>query len=297
VLRTRRELRSVSPILASFHWPDYIPRDMTYELGIIGAGNMAEAIAVGAIRAGLLTPQQMIAADPSPQRRGKFTETYRIRAVDNNAEVARASRIVLLSVKPQQMADALSVIGRELSIQSLVVSIAAGIGTAFIETHLGLPGPWRVVRVMPNTPMLVGEGMAAIAPGAHASEADVASARRLFESAGDVIEVAESQMDAVTALSGSGPAYVFFLVEQMIRAGVEMGFTPEQARQLANKTVLGAAKMLAGSTESPQELRRRVTSPGGTTHAAVTHMESRDLPTIVVDAIKAAERRGKELGG
>jgi pyrroline-5-carboxylate reductase len=268
-----------------------------YELGIIGAGNMAEAIALGAINAGLLTREQIVASDPSEQRRGVFSGKHHIRAVPDNAEVTRSSKTILLSVKPQQMGEALSTIGRDLSVQTLVVSIAAGIGTSFIETHLGAAMPWRVVRVMPNTPMLVGEGMSGIARGANASDDDVATARRLFESAGEVVEVSEDKMNAVTAMSGSGPAYFFLLVEQMIAAGVEMGLSPQDARQLAVKTAAGAAKMLATSADDPAELRRKVTSPGGTTHAAITHMQAQRVPQSIVDAIKAAERRGRELGG
>jgi pyrroline-5-carboxylate reductase len=269
-----------------------------YELGIIGAGNMAEAIARGVMAKNLLRAEQMIAADVSPARRELFERELNVRAIEQNAEVARQSRVVLLSVKPQQMADALAALAPAMSDQTLVVSIAAGISTAFIEKHLGGGSGtrWRVVRVMPNTPMLVGEGMSGIARGESASDDDVATVRRLFESAGDVVEVTEDKMNAVTALSGSGPAYFFLLAEQMIAAGVDMGLSPAHARQLAAKTALGAARMLVTSPDAPEELRRKVTSPGGTTHAAITHMQAQNVPQSIVDAIKAAERRGRELG-
>ena len=267
-----------------------------YELGIIGAGNMAEAIARGVMGKNLLRAGQMIAADVSPQRRELFERELQVRTVEQNAEVARQSRVVLLSVKPQQMAEALAALAPAMGEQTLVVSIAAGISTSFIEKHLGAGKAWRVVRVMPNTPMLVGEGMSGVARGANASDEDIATVRRLFESAGDVIEVTEDKMNAVTALSGSGPAYFFLLVEQMIAAGVDMGLSPQDARQLAAKTAVGAAKMLATSPDAPEELRRKVTSPGGTTHAAITHLQAQNVPRAIVDAIKAAERRGKELG-
>jgi pyrroline-5-carboxylate reductase len=178
----------------------------------------------------------------------------------------------------------------------LVISIAAGISTSYIERHLGEGRPWRVVRAMPNTPMLVGEGMAALAPGRHATTKDLTDARQLFESAGAVVEVTEDKLDAVTALSGSGPAYVFYLVEHMIRAGVELGLTSQQARQLAMRTALGASRMLVTSPDSPEELRRKVTSPGGTTQAAITRMEKAGVGAAVVDAIKAADKRSRELG-
>ena len=266
-----------------------------YELGIIGAGNMAEAIARGVLRAKLFRPDQLVAADVAPARRELFTRELGVRAVEANEEVARQSRVLLLSVKPQQMAQALAGIGAALDPAALVVSIAAGVRSASIEKHLGGGRAWRVVRTMPNTPMLVGEGMSAIARGANATAADLATARRMFESAGAVVEVGEDKMDAVTALSGSGPAYVFYLAEHMIAAGVEMGFAPEQARQLAIKTVVGAAKMLDTSSDTPQELRRKVTSPGGTTQAAITRLESAHFGPALVQAILAAERRGKEL--
>jgi pyrroline-5-carboxylate reductase len=269
---------------------------MTYELGILGAGNMAEAIVRGVVRGGVLSPGQIIASDVSPERRALFTNELKVRAVEHNAEAVRDARVVLLSVKPQKMAEALAGVGAVLSPDALIISIAAGISSRFIERHLGGGAKWRVIRTMPNTPMLVGEGMVGLARGAHATAEDVAKARKLFESAATVIEVPEDKIDAVTSLSGSGPAYFFFLVEQMVRAGVEMGLTAEHAHQLATRTALGAAKMLISSSDSPAELRRKVTSPNGTTHAAITHMESHGLPDVVVNALKAAERRGKELG-
>ncbi|MDB5173957.1 MAG: proC [Phycisphaerales bacterium] len=269
---------------------------MTYELGIIGAGNMAEAIARGVIRAGLFGPGQIIASDVSPQRRELFDQELKVRAVEENAEVARQSKVLLLSVKPQQMQAALAGIGAVADADTLVISIAAGIGSHYIEQHLGAGRAWRVIRTMPNTPMLVGEGMVGLARGAQATAQDVAIARRIFESAATVIEVAEEKIDAVTALSGSGPAYFFYLVENMVKAGVAMGLTPEQSHQLATRTALGAAKMLTTSADSPQELRRKVTSPGGTTHAAITHLDGQNVGPAIVDAVLAAERRGKELG-
>ena len=270
---------------------------MNYELGIIGAGNMAEAIARGVMNKRVLRADQIVAADVSPQRRELFANELKIKTVEDNLAAARDAKVILLSVKPQTMATALAGIGRVIEPnRTLVVSIAAGISTAFIERHLNAGRPWRVVRTMPNTPMLVGEGMVAMSPGAHATREDLASARRLFEAAADVIEVTEDRLDTVTAVSGSGPAYFFFLVEQMIKAGVELGLTHEQAGLLAGKTAAGAAKMLLSSADSPEGLRRKVTSPGGTTEAAITHMTRSGWPQITIDAIKAAQQRGKELG-
>jgi pyrroline-5-carboxylate reductase len=269
---------------------------MQYELAIIGAGNMAEAIVRGVTAKGVLRPDQIIAADVVPQRRAIFEQQLGITAVTDNVEAAKQARMLLLSVKPQQMPIALAGIGAAITEETLVISIAAGISTSYIQTHLGGQKSWRIVRSMPNTPMLVGEGMVALARGQHATHDDVASARHLFEAAADVIEVDESKMDTVTAVSGSGPAYFFLLIEQMIKAGIELGLTPEQASKLATKTAAGAAKMLVQSNEPPESLRKKVTSPGGTTQAAITHMESFNWPAITVDAIKAAEKRGRELG-
>ncbi|MDB5330775.1 MAG: Pyrroline-5-carboxylate reductase [Phycisphaerales bacterium] len=269
---------------------------MTYELGIIGAGNMAEAIVRGVIRAGLFEPGQIIAADVSPQRRELFERELKVRSIEENAQAARQAKVLLLSVKPQQMQAALAGIGAAADARTLIISIAAGIGSAYIEHHLGAGKNWRVIRAMPNTPMLVGEGMVGLARGTHATADDVAVARKIFESAAAVLEVGEDKIDAVTALSGSGPAYFFYLVENMARAGIEMGLTAEQSHQLATRTALGAAKLLTTSADSPEELRRKVTSPGGTTHAAITHLEGQNVARAIVDAVLAAERRGKELG-
>jgi pyrroline-5-carboxylate reductase len=267
----------------------------SYQLAVIGAGNMAEAIVRGVTRAGLFRSDQIIAADVSPARRELFSNQLHVRAVESNAEAARDANTLLLSVKPQQMEAALGALGGALRPEALVVSIAAGTTTSFIEQHLGGRGGWRVVRAMPNTPMLVGEGMTAIAPGSRATPGDLRHAREIFESAGAVIEVPEEQIDAVTALSGSGPAYFFYLAEHMIDAALQMGLSAEHASLLVTRTAVGAAKMLAESSDTPQELRRKVTSPGGTTEAAIRTMESRQLPDVVKEAIFNAQRRGKEL--
>jgi pyrroline-5-carboxylate reductase len=270
---------------------------MAYELGIIGAGQMAEAIARGLLRSGIYRPEQIIAADVSEARRRLFADELKIAAaMESNAEVARQAKILLLSVKPYQMAEVLAGIGAVLNADALVISIAAGVRSGSIEKHLGGGRPWRVVRSMPNTPMLLGEGMVAIAAGKHARPGDLAIARRLFEASADVIEVEEEKIDAVTAVSGSGPAYFFYFVENMIKAGVEMGLSAEQAHRLASKTALGAARMLLEGKDSPEELRRKVTTPNGTTHAAIVRIEEGRVGAIIGEAMKAAERRSRELG-
>ena len=267
-----------------------------HELAIIGAGNMADAIARGILRAKLLSSTEMIAADVAEARRDLFQNDLHVRAVADNATAVREARAVLLSVKPQQMQSVLADLGNHARPDALFISIAAGVSSASIERHLGAERAWRVVRTMPNTPMLVGEGMVAISAGQHATQDDLARARRLFESAAAVIELPEDKLDAVTALSGSGPAYFFFLVEQMVRAGVELGLTREQAHTLATRTALGSAKMLTTSPDTPEELRRKVTSPNGTTQAAIETMQARQVPEGIQAAILRAAARSRELG-
>lgn len=269
---------------------------MQNRLGFIGAGNMAEAIARGVIAAGICRPAQIIAADISSERRDVFSDQLKVRTIEDALSIVTQSDTVLLCVKPQHVAEMLASIREVVAQDHLIISIAAGISTSYIEEALGSAKHIRVVRVMPNTPMLVGKGMSGIAAGRNATKEDLLTARRLFESAGAVVEVNEEQMNAVTALSGSGPAYFFFLVEHMIAAGVEMGLSPEAAHELATQTARGAAEMLCSSSDSPSELRRKVTSPGGTTAAAITHMQEKGMPQTIIDALKAAERRGKELG-
>jgi pyrroline-5-carboxylate reductase len=269
---------------------------MACELAIIGAGVMAEAIARGIVSVGTLKAGQIIAADVSAQRRELFQSQLGIKSVERGAQAVTGAKIVLLCIKPYQMEAVLAELSAAIDRKSLVISIAAGIGSAFIEKGLGQRNHWRVIRSMPNTPMLVGCGMVAIAPGTHATNQDLAAARKLFESGAKVLQTTEDKIDAVTAVSGSGPAYFFYLTEQMIQAGMESGLSPEEARTLAIQTAAGAAKMMSDSSDSPGEHRRRVTTPNGTTHAAISHLESHQWPRITIEAVKAAARRSAEMG-
>ena len=263
-----------------------------YELSIVGAGNMAEAIVRGVLSAGMFSSEQVIAADPVAARRALFTDQLKIKTVEQPTANAR---IVLLSVKPQQMSGALGAF--DGATDALFISIAAGVRTKTIESQLAAKVPSaRVVRAMPNTPMLVGAGITAICPGSTATREDLALARQLFECGGRVVDVNESQMEAVTAVSGSGPAYVFYLAEQMIAAGVSLGLSAEQSKLLALQTIAGAGKMLVESTDEPAELRRKVTSPGGTTQAAIETMESLNVSSAIRKAVVAAAERGRALG-
>ncbi len=269
---------------------------MTYELGFIGAGNMAEAIARGVIFSSLIGPSGIIASDVSAERRELFSTQLNTAVTQDNAQVASNCNVIVLSVKPYQMETVLAGLGAALNPNTLIISIAAGISSKSIETYLGKDKHFRVVRTMPNTPMLIGEGMVAVAPGEYATADDLQTARKIFESAATVIDVSEDQIDAVTAMSGSGPAYFYYWVESMTTAGIGLGLSPQHAHQLAARTALGAAKMLVQSSDSPAELRRKVTTPGGTTQAALESMESSGVGAAIVSAVKRAAERSRELG-
>ena len=268
-----------------------------YELGFIGAGYMAEAIARAAISQGVLQPGQVIAADPHEARRSVFAELG-IATGSDNAQVIRESRQVLLAVKPQMMTAAAADVAQHAADGQVIVSIMAGVTTkrladVMIE-HGGSAQP-RIIRVMPNTPLQVGCGMAGVALGRYATSGDEDLAMRLFGAAGKVVRVDEAKLDALTAVSGSGPAYVFYLAEAMRRAADELGLG-EHADVLVRQTVLGAAQLLSESDDTPAGLRRKVTSPGGTTEAAINHLDGQGVAQAIVDAVKVAAQRSVELG-
>jgi pyrroline-5-carboxylate reductase len=264
------------------------------QLGFLGAGNMAEAIARGILGAKVLAPGQIIAADPAPARRDLFKSALGIAAVEDNEAVVRPAPVVLVAVKPQAFDKAIVPLGSRFGPGKLVLSICAGISTAHVEQCVA-PGT-RVVRAMPNTPMLVGRGMCGICRGSCATDADLATASRLLGAAAEVLRVPENLMDAVTAVSGSGPAYFFYLAELLAKAGTELGLQEDDARRLARVTFEGAAKLMAQSNEEPDALRRKVTSPGGTTEAALNAFDALGLPKVISEGVKAARDRGRELG-
>jgi pyrroline-5-carboxylate reductase len=264
-----------------------------YQLGVIGAGNMAEALLRGVIRSNFLPVNGIVASDPLLERRQLFTNAINITSTEDNAVPAACPRIVL-AVKPQKMAEVLEEIATAVHDDALVISIAAGIKTERLDKGLG--GKGRIVRVMPNTPLLVGRGISAVAGGARATKDDLRWTERLFAASGEAVSVTEEMMDAVTAVSGSGPAYFFYLIEAMIAAGVAEGLAPETAATLATNTCAGAAKLLAETGEPPEGLRARVTSPGGTTQRAVETLEAAGVKEKLVEAIRAAAERSRELG-
>jgi len=264
-----------------------------HELGVIGAGNMAEAIVRGVLEAGVLPAEGIVASDPDAGRRRHFADELHVACEVDNAAPAGCPR-VLLAIKPQVMGDVLDGIAVHVHPDALVISIAAGIATSFLDARLG--GRGRLVRVMPNTPMLAGAGMAAVAAGPRATDADVQWVRRLFAARGQALVVDEGLMDAVTAVSGSGPAYFFYLIEAMVEAGVAEGLPVETASELACGTCAGAAALLKATRETPQALRARVTSPGGTTQRAIETLDAAGVKGTLVAAVRAAAQRSRELG-
>ncbi len=262
-------------------------------LAVIGAGNMAEALVRGVLRAGLLAPAAIAASDVAPDRLRLFREQFGVATDTDNAAIAAKADLVLLAVKPQVMGQVLQGLAAAVERQ-LLISIAAGVPTHYIENRF--PGPVRVVRVMPNTPALVLEGASALCAGSHATAEDLATARAIFEAVGRAVVLEESALDAVTGLSGSGPAYVFVIIEALADAGVRAGLSREVAQLLAAQTVLGSARMVLETGKHPAALKDMVTSPGGTTIAGLHALEAKALRAALLDAVQAATERSRELG-
>jgi pyrroline-5-carboxylate reductase len=261
--------------------------------GFIGSGRMASALARGMIRAGVAEPGRILASDPHPAARDSLANDAGIVVHATNAPVIAASDVIVLAVKPQSMASVLAEIAPMLAPRHLVVSIAAGVSIDTMARALG--ESTRLIRVMPNTPALLGEGASAFALGPAATEADAEAVRIFLESVGRAARVPESQLDAVTGLSGSGPAFVYMIVEALSDGGVRAGLPRDVATTLAAQTVLGAAKMVLETGLHPGTLKDQVTSPGGTTIAGVQVLERAALRGALIDAVEAAARRSAEL--
>ncbi|MCY2928512.1 MAG: pyrroline-5-carboxylate reductase [Planctomycetota bacterium] len=263
-----------------------------YTLGVLGFGKMAQAILRGALEVKCLSPTAVVAYDPDEKQQAA-ARAMGIALADNAPAAAGCPR-VLLAVKPQMMAPVLAQIAASVPETATVVSIAAGITAGAIDRGLG--GKGRIVRVMPNTPMQVGAGASAIAAGPRAGQADLDWTRELFAAGGLAVVVEERLLDAVTGLSGSGPAYFFYFVEALAAAGVAEGLPPDVAAQLALQTCVGAGRLLARSGKTPQELRVQVTTPGGTTQRALETMDAAGLKAALAQAVHAAVLRSRELG-
>jgi pyrroline-5-carboxylate reductase len=263
-------------------------------IGFIGAGQMATALARGFIAAGCAEPARIVASDVAPAARQNFASATGANVVDHNSDVLQQSDVVFLAVKPQMMPDVLADIRPQIQSRHLVISVAAGVTLKALET--GLDAETRLVRVMPNTPCLVGASASGFALGGRATAADAQLVETLLSSVGVAFALPESQLDAVTGLSGSGPAFVYVMIEALSDGGVRMGLPRNVATRLAAQTVFGAAKMVLETGTHPAALKDAVASPGGTTIAGLHAMERGGLRAALIDAVEAATLRSRELG-
>jgi len=253
---------------------------------------MATALIHGLIETRIAPPAQLLVSDINAESLSRLAARYGVQTTSDNQKACQQD-VVILAVKPQIFPALLPEIAKHIAANTLVISIAAGVPLQAIEHSL--KGA-RVVRAMPNTPALVSAGATALAQGQYAGPEDIALAGAIFESVGRVVQVSDAEMDAVTALSGSGPGYIFLLTEALADAGVALGLTRETAVALASQTLYGSGKLLHDSGEPPSELRRKVTSPGGTTAAGLAELDRRDFARIIEACLRAASQRGNELG-
>jgi pyrroline-5-carboxylate reductase len=260
-------------------------------IAFLGTGKIGEALLSGLLRAGK-KPEEVLVTARRPERAAELTERYRV-TVCSNQEAAELADILILAVKPQDMGALMDELSPHLTPDRLVVSAAAGIPTAWFEERL--PAGTPVVRVMPNTPVLVDQGMSVISGGSHAAEEHLRQAEQIFASVGKVLRLPESQQDAATALSGSGPAYFYYLVEAMTDAGILLGLPRQVAHDLIVQSAIGASVMLRDSGEHPVKLREAVTSPAGTTIAAIRELENHGVRAALLGALEAARDRSREL--
>ena len=262
-------------------------------IGFIGGGAMCEAMIGGLLHKGLLKPEQITVNDVASSRLTLLQQQYAVKTTDSATKVAGESEILFLTVKPQVMATVLSNIGKVVPKKTIVVSIAAGIKIATMEKYLlGVP----VIRVMPNTPVAVGEGMSAVARGTHADEKTAQLISEMFAAVGRSVVVEESMMDAVTGLSGSGPAFFFLMLDALSDAGVRVGFSRQNALLLSAQTMLGAAKMVLETGEHPGTLKDMVTSPGGTAITGVHMLETHSIRASLIEAVVAATAWSRDMG-
>ena len=262
-------------------------------VAILGAGRIGESLIAGLLSSGWRRPDEIVASARRAERVAELTERHGIRATVDNLEAAAGAALVVVSVKPQDVSVLLGEIGSVITVEQTVLSVVAATPTSTIERHLATGVP--VVRAMPNTPSTVHEGIAGLCAGAHADDAHVTLAEEALAHLGSVVRVPERSMDAVTAVSGSGPAYFALLAEAMIEAGLLLGLSREISTRLVVQTMLGTAKQLRDEGLHPVELREMVTSPGGTTIAAIRELESAGVRAAFLNAIQAAMTRAREL--
>ncbi|MDH5761501.1 MAG: pyrroline-5-carboxylate reductase [Nitrospinota bacterium] len=268
------------------------------KIGFIGGGNMAEALIKGLLSASFIEAKSLMVSDVSTERLEWLRKEYHVRTTDDNVDLAKKCDIILLAVKPQAIREVLEGIADSVDDTKLVISIAAGIPIKTITGCLSPDGSKElgVVRTMPNTPALVHEGVTALAANHQVSAADLKVAHRIFEAVGKTVDVSESNLDAVTGLSGSGPAYIFMIIEALSDAGVKMGLSRDVANILTLQTVLGSAKLALESGKHPGELKDQVTSPGGTTISGLHALEKGGLRTTLMNAVEEATKRSQVLG-
>ncbi len=270
---------------------------MEKKVGFLGAGNMAEALMKGVVEKGIYRAENVWISDVKSERLDFLSGNFGVQKARNNTQLLRECDIVILAVKPQNIGHVLEEIGPGARGKHTFVSILAGIPTKRIEEGLSQHGPGRpvVVRVMPNTPALIGMGVSGICPGKNAEEEHLLDVLRIFQAVGKVFRFDEEMMDCVTALTGSGPAYFFYFMESLVRAGIDLGFDPEECGEMVEQLLLGSALMAQMSSKSPEELRKAVTSPGGTTAAGIQVFEDNNLKRWIMEGVFAAKRRGEEL--
>ena len=264
------------------------------KVGFLGAGNMGEAMIRGMLQAGLVPAGSVFASDPQRERLAHIAKQYGIRGVSSNAELVREADVVVLAVKPQIMASVLAEIAPAVDARKLCISVAAGVATLTIRSHLGRPV--RLIRVMPNTPALVLEGVTAIARADGLEPGDLETVQELFGAVGKAVLLDEDALDAVTGLSGSGPAYVAIVIESLADGGVKMGLDRATAMTLAAQTVLGSAKLILETGVHPGQLKDMVSSPGGTTIAGISALEEGGVRRTFISAVERATLRSRELG-
>jgi pyrroline-5-carboxylate reductase len=262
------------------------------KIGIVGTGNMGEAILKGLLD-NVLTTQDIICVDKSQESLDRIAKTYQV-VCSPEISAIKDCEVVLLAVKPQNMDEVLPLIGKLITDKTLIISIAVGITSSFIVKNLGV-GKAAVVRAMPNTPALVGKGVTGLAKGEFATDAQLTIAKNLMEAVGQVVVVNENQIDVVAAASGSGPAYYFYVTELLIEAAVSHGLSRDVAQVLVENTFVGSSALFESSDDDVVELRRKVTSPKGTTQAAIEFLESKDLKSIWQNALGAAIKRAEEI--
>ena len=267
------------------------------KIGFVGGGNMAEAIIKGLLSSSIIKASNIFVSEPNNKRQNFLMSEYKIKVLKNNLDLAKKSDVLIVAVKPQIMSEVLSGIADNVDSKKLVISVAAGYPVSQIEKALkqGKKKKLCVVRTMPNTPSVVLEGVTAITAGKSVSKADLKISHEIFQAVGRTVEVPEEQIDAVTGLSGSGPAYIFMIIEALSDAGVKMGLSRDVANELTIQTVLGSALLVRETGTTPGELKNRVTSPGGTTIAGLHALEKGSLRATLMNAVEKATLRSKEL--